>query len=881
MSKTAPKTIYRREYEPPAFVVDEIDMIFRVGLETTTVRTKQKVRRNPEARHDPPAAGLSLSGVALDLREVKIDGTAVGPDGYEKTDESLYIPGVPDDFSLETVVDIHPAANAALEGLYASSGNLFTQCEAHGFRRITYSLDRPDVQSRFHVTMIADKTRFPVLLSNGNRIETGDLPEGLHFAKWEDPFRKPTYLFALVAGNLEARRDVFRTMGGRDVQLEVWADPGSSDQCAFALDSLKRAMKWDEDNYGLEYDLDLYMIVSTRDFNMGAMENKGLNVFNSSCVLAHPLTSTDDEFERVEAVIAHEYFHNWTGNRVTCRDWFQLTLKEGLTVYRDASFSADTTSAAVKRVADVRTLRAIQFPEDAGPMAHPIRPESYIEVNNFYTATVYDKGAEVVGMYATLLGRDGFRKGMDLYFQRHDGQAATCDDFRAAMADANGVDLDVFENWYRQAGTPHLKATGSYDSETRRYTLTLTQAPPSGWDIETEPYLLRHIPVEFGLIHPDGKPLPLSSDGSTTKVLELTSETQDFVFDDITAPPVPSVLRRFSAPVHLERGLDRAGLLFLMAHDTDAFNRWDALQTVATASLLSMVTDAEETLAGDFVSAWGAIVKDDRLDGSSKAMLLDLPSDGDLGRAMDVVAVDDIKRARASAMATLATTHWDAIVAVYEASRKHALENQAVRDMATVHHRRLANVLLRYLDTQDQGFAQRQFAESQNMTDSTAALRCLVNHPNTHRAEALDRFYDQWQDEPGVIDRWFAVQAGSSAPDTIERVLGLAQHPAYSRKNPNRFRALVRAFSTGNPTAFHRADGAGYAFIADEVLTIDQSNPQVAARLVSAFTQLGRYDNARKAKQRAQVQRIADTAGLSKDVFEIVSRILGDVPADA
>jgi aminopeptidase N len=705
--------------------------------------------------------------------------------------------------------------------------------------------------------------------------------------RWEDPFLKPSYLFALVAGDLRCHRGSFVTRSGRNIALEIWVEPQNIDSCEHALQSLQRAMKWDEEVFGLEYDLDIYMIVAVNDFNMGAMENKGLNVFNSKYVLAKPETATDGDYEGVEGVIGHEYFHNWTGNRVTCRDWFQLTLKEGLTVFRDQEFSADMTSKAVKRIDEVKILRAAQFAEDEGPMAHPIRPESYISMDNFYTSTVYNKGAEVIRMVHTLLGADGFRRGMDLYFERHDGCAVTCDDFRAAMADANVYDLEQFGLWYSQAGTPRVEGKGEWDAESSSYRLTLTQSYPEvAYEIdgaqERKPL---HIPIVMGLIGPNGEALPLllegedSSTPSFERVLHLRDREEGFVFTHLPGRPVASLARGFSAPVKLKMERSRSDLAFLMGHDSDAFNRWDAGQELSMALLLDLAADAgasrEMTLDTEFSAAFGRILNDAELDGSLKALALTLPGEKVIGQEMEVIDPDAVHAARQFMRRALADAHRDDLQRIYGTL---SAQGPYSNDKAAIDHRRLANVALAYLSALEGPEAverlSRQFETADNMTDSQAALALFVDFEGAQRDAALQTFYDRWHADPLVLDKWFSVQALTRLPDALEKVLALSEHPDFSLKNPNRLRSLIAVFCAGNQVHFHRADGAGYRFLADTVLELDPMNPQVSARLVSLFNQWRRYDTGRQALMKAQLERISKRADLSKDVFEIVGRAL-------
>ncbi|GIQ85335.1 peptidase M1, alanyl aminopeptidase, partial [Kipferlia bialata] len=785
-------------------------------------------------------------------------------------------------FTLSITVDIVPEDNSQLSGLYKSSGLYCTQCEAMGFRRITYFMDRPDVMTKYTVAVTADKKSCPVLLSNGNRLSLTDNPDGTHTATWEDPHPKPSYLFALVAGNLYSHEGTFAAMEGRDVKCEILVEPVNKDKCEHALQSLMKAMRWDEVTFGRCYDLSNYMLVAVNDFNMGAMENKGLNIFNSKYVLARPDTATDADYEAIEGVIGHEYFHNWTGNRVTLRDWFQLTLKEGLTVFRDQQFSADHTSHAVKRIDDVKIVRAHQYPEDAGPMCHPVRPESYIAMDNFYTATVYDKGAEVVRMYHTLLGPEGFRKGMDLYFTRHDGHAVTCDDFRAAMADANDRDLTQFERWYFQSGTPTLTVQETHDMGTQQYTLTLTQSGPvTDGQAAFLPY---HMPVRVGLLDGiSGVPLSVTHMGvkASDHLLELTDLTQKFVFSGVPTRPVLSVLRNYSAPVKVVCERADADLLFLMGRDTDPFNRWDAGQTYMRQLVSAMVHDKDMEVPGEFTDALRSTLFDPLLDGSLKALALTLPSEKELSGDLPLpVPVEALHAARTRIIHTIALRLEKELTEVY-----HRLSGKAYEFSQTdVNNRRVKNVCLFYLShCGEKGLtlAYSQFKGADNMTDSISALVTLASHRCSQREQALEAFYTQWEQDPLVIDKWFSAQALSQAPDVYERCRSLESHPAFSLDNPNRARSLISAFCAGNHANFHRSDGAGYVWLADTVLALHVKNPQLAARMVQAFNPYKRYDCVRQDMMRAQLERLRDTGKgegegetLSKDVLEIVNRAL-------
>ena len=884
MSAEKPRAVHRLDYRPPDYRIDAVALDFDLRDGETYVDARLEVHREPVAIGDVPP--LVLDGEALETLSVAIDGRELFPSEYEVREEALEIAAPPERFVLETRVRIHPEDNTELSGLYQSSGNYCTQCEAHGFRRITWYLDRPDVMARFAVRIEAERERYPVLLSNGNRVAEEDLDGGRHAVRWEDPHPKPAYLFALVAGDLHCHAGSFATASGREVRLEIWVEPRNRDRCEHALRSLQRAMRWDEDVFGLEYDLDVYMIVAVGDFNMGAMENKGLNIFNAKYVLALPETATDDEYEAIEAVIAHEYFHNWTGNRVTCRDWVQLTLKEGLTVFRDQQFTADTTSAAVKRIRDVATLRTSQFPEDAGPMAHPIRPESYISMDNFYTATVYEKGAEVVRLYHTLLGPEGFRRGMDRYFERHDGQAVTCDDFRAAMADANGADLARFERWYSQAGTPVLSARGVHDPERRRYELHLAQSLP---DVGAEaPREALPIPVRMGLLGPDGAALPLRLEGEDapageTRVLLLEEPEASFVFEDVPTPPVASLLRGFSAPVRLEMQRAPGELDFLLAHDPDPFSRWDAGQALAQELLLALAGDAragrELRVPRAFTDAYGAVLDDASLDGSLRALMLALPGVRVVAQAMTPIDYAALHAARECVLRGLARAHrarFETLADVGDGAYRP--------DKASIDGRRQRNAALRYLarlgDAAWTHRVVRQFEDADNMTDRQAALEILAGLPDADDADgvresALNRFHEQWRDDPLVLDKWFTVQALSSREDTFERVVALAAHPDFTLANPNRARSLIGAFAMGNPVRFHDAGGGPYTFLADVVLELDRKNPQLAARMVGVLNPWRRFDDRHQSLMREQLERVAAATPLSKDVFEIVTRALG------
>ena len=880
MLRDNPPTIYLKDYTPPEFAIDQVDLRFELGEKHTVVTSELRLHALETGGHLPTT--LTLHGLELELLELVLDGEAVDSKQYRVEGETLSIDDVPEKFRLKIVTRIYPQNNTSLEGLYVSNNKFCTQCEAEGFRKITYYPDRPDVMAPFTTTLVADKAKYPVLLSNGNLVEKGDLDDGQHFAIWKDPFKKPSYLFALVAGNLDCLEDKYTTASGREVTLQLFVEPGNLDKTRHAMDSLKHAMQWDEQRFGLEYDLDIYMIVAVGDFNMGAMENKGLNIFNTAYVLAKPETATDNDYEGIEGVIAHEYFHNWTGNRVTCRDWFQLSLKEGLTVFRDQEFSADMGSAAVKRINDVRMLRAMQFAEDAGPMAHPVRPESYVEINNFYTVTVYEKGAEVVRMYQTLLGRDGFRKGMDLYFERHDGQAVTTDDFRAAMSDANGVDLAQFKRWYSQAGTPIVAVKDTYDEKAKTYTVHLKQScPTTPGQSNKEPF---HIPFALGLLDEQGKDIPLqlegeASAGSTTRVLEFKQAEQRFKFINVASPPVPSLLRSFSAPVKIQSDLGNEQLSFLLANDSDPFNRWDAGQQLSINILLQLMDDIENDrrleLDPLFIEAMRKSLLSAKLDPALIAETLVLPGEGYLIELSPPANPDTVHRARDFVRTELARALHNDFLKVYDANRSgDAYQYNAV----DAGRRSLKNSCLSYLsmlaDNEAIQRCMQQYRQADNMTDALAAMAPLNNIDCAERGQVLQEFYDRWKGEALVINKWFSLQASTSLPDAFEHVQDLMQHPDFDIRNPNRVRSLVGAFSRGNPLRFHGPDGRGYRFLADQVLRLDPLNPQVASRMVGVFNNWRKFEKGRQALMKQQLERILATPDLSKDVHEIVSKAL-------
>ncbi|NJD25908.1 MAG: aminopeptidase N [Betaproteobacteria bacterium] len=867
MKTDTPTAIHLSDYAPPAYLVDTVDLDIDIASGTTTVTATLIMRRNPAGGGGP----LVLDGDGLTTLSVAVDGTAVP---FSETTASLTIAEVPDSFVLTTVVRIDPDHNTRLTGLYRSQSGYFTQCEAHGFRCITWFPDRPDVMSTYTVTLHADRAAFPVLLANGNPVATGKEADGRHWATWADPFRKPCYLFAIVAGKLDVLRDRFRTFSGRDVELAIYVEPGKLDHCPHAMDALKKSMQWDEERFGLECDLDHYMIVAVGDFNMGAMENKGLNIFNTKYVLARPDVATDVDFDNIDRVVGHEYFHNWTGNRVTCRDWFQLSLKEGLTVFRDQEFGADLHNRQTARIREVRSLRAAQFPEDAGPMAHPIRPASFVEINNFYTATVYEKGAEVIRMIQTLIGRDAFRAGMDEYFRRHDGQAVTCEDFVAAMSAASGFDFSQFMRWYNQPGTPHVAVDGHFDAESRSYTLTCTQSNRRASD--DAPYL---IPLRVALFSAAGDLL-----AGSERTLQLTATTQSFAFNDIAAEPVPSLLRDFSAPVYLDFAYTPEQLALLLGHETDPFNAWEAGQRLAT----TLILDAARAIAAGqsplwpdtFTAACRRLLQTHARRGTAfVAEALTLPGEGTLAELLEVVDPDALHAARNGLRRHLAEELEGEFSGLYAAL---AVTGPYAPNSEQAGRRALRNVCLGYLLELDTDAARllaaAQFRSADNMTDQFAALTALANVNAAvcpQRDEALAAFYAQWHDEALVVDKWLQVQSTSRQPDTLATVKALTAHPAFDPGNPNKIYALIRAFGA-NLVRFNAADGSGYAFMADRILDLHDKNPQVASRLARSFDRWRKFDGGRQAHARAALERIRAQDGLARDVLEVVTRTLGE-----
>jgi len=869
-----PRTIYLKDYQPPAYLVNSIELIFDLAANSTIVHSTIRFQRNKDVADS--TVPLKLDGHDLLLKSVILDGRELGETQYVRDNDSLIIHNVPEKFTLNIINEINPAANTALEGLYKSSVMLCTQCEAEGFRRITYFPDRPDVMTSYKVRMQADKTEYPVLLCNGNLVESGELDNGKHFAVWQDPSLKPSYLFALVAGQLEFIQDEFTTMSGRKVELRLYTEAKNIHKCEHAMQSLKQAMSWDEQTYGREYDLDIYMVVAVDDFNMGAMENKGLNIFNSSCVLASPETATDGDYYRIQSIIGHEYFHNWSGNRVTCRDWFQLSLKEGFTVFRDQEFSSDLNSRSVQRIDDVNGLRNFQFAEDSGPMAHPVRPDHYIEISNFYTVTVYEKGAEVVRMIRNLTGAEGFRKGTDLYFARHDGQAVTCDDFVRAMEDANNIDLTQFKRWYSQSGTPELAVTHKYDATAKTFTLNIEQhTPVTSKQEEKQPL---HIPVAVGLLDAVGNDMLLSENGNT-QVLDIRDKTSSFVFENISAKPVVSLLRGFSAPVKMKMNRNEDELAFLLAHDSDEFNRWDAGQELALQELMRQIQahQKSEPLPEPVAlcDALRTAMQDDHIDRALLAQILGLPTESYLADQMDVVDVDAIFHARLFTRRYLAKELYAEFTRLYDANHH---ERPYVFNSHEMAQRSLKNTCLGYLvETEQDADYQRcykQFVNANNMTDQQMALAMLTHHDTPLRLQSLNSFYNQWRDDAQVVEKWLSLQATSRLPDTLQHVHALMQHEAFSIKNPNKVRSLIGGFCRGNPARFHAIDGSGYELLTDVVLQLNRLNPQIAARLAQLMIRWKRYDEKRQHLMKNSLQTILDEKDLSKDVYEVVSRSL-------
>jgi len=869
MKEGQPQAVYLKDYTPPNFLIDAVHLAFALGEEITTVRSSMKIRHNPDVAEF--SATLELHGEDLSLQFIELDGVRLAAEQYIQSDETLLITNVPKQFSLVIETQITPQTNTSLEGLYKSSGNFCTQCEAQGFRKITYFLDRPDVMSKFTVRVQADKSRYPVLLSNGNLKQQGQCDAegelGQHFAVWEDPFPKPSYLFALVAGDLVFLEGKHRTQSGKDIVLRIYTEKHNADKCEHALRSLQKAMQWDEQRFGLECDLDIYMIVAVDDFNMGAMENKGLNIFNSSCVLATSDTSTDAEFMHIEAVVAHEYFHNWTGNRVTCRDWFQLSLKEGLTVFRDQEFTSDVTSRAVKRISDVRALRAYQFAEDASPMAHPVRPASFMEINNFYTLTVYEKGAEIVRMYQTMFGVDGFRKGMDLYFQRHDGQAVTTEDFAAAMADANETDLTEFKHWYAQAGTPVVKVNDEWNEEAGVYTLHCSQTcPPTPESKEKQPFV---IPLKTALLDEEGGCLVDS------QVLHLHQREQSFSFNNISQQPIADLLQEFSAPVQLQYDYSNERLAFLLKHSKDSFNRWNAGNQLALNVLRETVSAAKQSSKSTLNDALKHAMQAGATEASLLAELLILPNEKDLEEFFEqvdiracVAASEELRRGVALHLETELTSTY------HDCYQKVEYQYNA-QEMA---RRRLQNICLNLLCSLNKDeyrvLALEQFQHSSNMTEQVGAINALIHIESEEREQVLSAFEKKWSSDSLVMDKWLSFHARAKIPHALQNVKALMQHSVFTMSNPNKVRALIGGFAGQNSYHFHNPDGSGYEFIAQQVVELNDINPQIASRLVRTLMRWRKYTDPCGEKMRQQLEYIATHKNLSKDVYEIVTKSL-------
>ncbi len=865
-----PQAKNRHDYRAPDYTITDIDLTFILDASTTQVTAISQVKRLGAA-----GAELRLDGEDLTLVSLDINDQAWTQ--YRLEEGALILEQLPETFTLKIVNEIHPDKNTALEGLYKSGEALCTQCEAEGFRHITWYLDRPDVLARFTTTIVADKALYPYLLSNGNRVDAGQMEDGRHWMKWEDPFPKPCYLFAVVAGDFDVLRDSFKTRSGRDVALEIFVDRGNLDRADWAMTSLKNSMKWDEERFGLEYDLDIFMIVAVDFFNMGAMENKGLNVFNSKYVLARAETATDKDYLGIEAVIGHEYFHNWTGNRVTCRDWFQLSLKEGLTVFRDQEFSSDLGSRAVNRIDNVRIMRGAQFAEDASPMAHPIRPEQVIEMNNFYTLTVYEKGSEVIRMMHTLLGEENFQKGMQVYFERHDGSAATCDDFVQAMEDASNVDLSQFRRWYSQSGTPILSIRDDYNPELEQYTLHVTQRTPATADQKEK--LPLHIPLDIELYDGEGKVIPLQHNGHPVhNVLNVVEEFQSFVFDNVYFQPVPSLLREFSAPVKLDYNWSDAQLTFLMRHARNDFARWDAAQSLMATYIKLNVARQQQGLPLSVplhvADAFRAVLLEENSDPALMALILTLPSENEIAELFETIDPQAISDVRESLVRLLATELADEWLAVYNANQSHEYRIEH----AEIGKRSLKNVCLGYLAFGDVELADKlvnaQFSHANNMTDSLAAMAASVAAQLPCREALLVAFDERWHQDGLVMDKWFALQATSPAPDVLNRVRALLNHRSFTLSNPNRIRSLIGAFASANPSAFHAANGSGYQFLMEILTDLNTRNPQVAARMIEPLIRLKRYDAGRQALMRNALEQLKGLDKLSGDLYEKISKAL-------
>ena len=876
MKDALPQTIYLKDYKVSPFLIETTDLVFDLGDQQTCVTTRLVVRRNPASAEQSNSLELNSKG-DVQLQWIEIDGQRLNDSDYTLSDNMLILRNLPASCVITTEVLIQPQLNTSMMGLYRSRTMFCTQCEAEGFRRITYFPDRPDIMSIFTVKIVADKTNYPILLSNGNAIERADLEGGRHSITWHDPFKKPSHLFALVAGTLSVVEDSFTTVSGRKIPLQIFVEEKDLDKCAHAMLSLKKSMRWDEDVYGREYDLDIFMIVAVDDFNMGAMENKGLNIFNTSAVLANPKTTTDASFLRVEGVVAHEYFHNWSGNRVNVRDWFQLSLKEGFTVFRDSQFSSDMNSPTVKRIEDVSFLRTHQFAEDGGPMSHQVQPDAYMEINNFYTLTVYEKGSEIVRMYHTLLGAKTFRKGSDLYFDRHDGEAVTIEQFVAAMEDASGRDLTQFRRWYKQSGTPVLKVRSEYDATAKTYKLNFDQScPPTPGQTKKLPFV---IPVKLGLVSDDGVDIQLNSAGETEIIIEITKPHHQLVFENIDAEPVPSLLRGLSAPVKLDYPYSTEQLAHLMANDSDGFNRWDASQTLSLTVLNQLMHDSLHdrpmVLDGELVEAYKALLSDESLDSAMVALMLQLPTEALLHEEADTIHIAAIHDARSFLRTALAGCLAVELETIYE---RHNTQQAYAPNVEQMGNRSLKNAALGYLMLVDSGveLAWAQFQNADNMTDQSAALSALVNCPAAadYAAKALAMFLEEFKDEALAMNVWLQIQAANSQPNALSRVKVLLEHSAFSMTNPNKIRSLIGGFANANHVNFHASDGSGYVFLTEQILALNTVNPQIAARLVTPLTRWKKFSEPNRKLMRDALQNIANEPNLVKDVYEIATKSL-------
>ena len=875
-----PEKKYLKDYKRPIYEAPSVELTIELLDQEALVTSKIDVEKTESDTNTNPS--FELDGQDLTLLSIELDGRPLSKERYTLSDTGLLLHNPPDRFTLTVKNRIVPHTNTSLEGFYKAGKSFLTQCEAEGFRRITYFPDRPDIMSVYTTTLCADRTRYPVLLSNGNLIDRGALSGNRHFATWRDPFKKPCYLFAMVFGEFTCVEDTYITGSGRKISIRFYVEPENADKCGHAITSLKQSMRWDEETFGLEYDLDTYMVVATHEFNMGAMENKGLNIFNAKYVLARQETATDMDFQRIEGVIAHEYFHNWTGNRVTVLNWFQLSLKEGLTVFRDQEFSADMGSRAIKRITDVRVLRAAQFSEDRGPMAHPVRPESYIEMNNFYTATVYNKGAEVIRMIHTLIGKRNFRKGMDLFFRRHDGQAVTIEAFLQAMETASGTDLAQFRLWYSQPGTPHLSMRRSYDPQQKTYTLTFSQHIPKA-PKGTVPKPMT-IPIRLALFAKTGKSIALSLVGEKEskrkrheRILSLEKTSEAFTFKGLDAEPIPSVLRGFSAPVTLHSDLTEDERIFLLVNDTDPFNRWDAAQELFTTHILALTCQVKERkplrVSEPLIKALQKILQNRYLDKALIAQILSIPTETELGESMDIILVDELHEARTFFIQTISETLYEPFFRIYQALRE---QGPYAIDAVSMARRSLKNRALSFLGETERGAAIvfEAFSEAANMTDEIAALALIADMESEKTDLALQRFYEKWRHDPLVLDKWFSVQAGSKRSDTLTRVKALMNHDAFSLRNPNKVRSLLGIFSMENQYRFHAQDGSGYQLIADAIIELDPINPSISSRMASGFNKWKRFESGRRLKMREQLERIKKVQGISRGLFEIVTRAI-------